>query len=66
MIRVNDLWEIPWQPGMTVEDVLSACDFTHHYLAVSVNGRLLNPEAMPEQLVSDGDDVHVIHIIGGG
>jgi thiamine biosynthesis protein ThiS len=51
---------------MTVNDILSACDFTHPHIAVSINGRLVPPDEYPARLVADGDKVHVIHIIGGG
>lgn len=66
MIRVNDKWDVPWQPGMTVQDVLAACRFTHHYVAVSINGTVVPPDQHAERLVSDGDWLQVIHIIGGG
>lgn len=66
MIRVNDRWDIPWQSGMTVNDLLSACEFTHHYIVVTVNGRLVPPADYATQPVADGDEVHVIHVIGGG
>jgi thiamine biosynthesis protein ThiS len=66
MIRVNDKWNITWHEGMTVNDILSACDFTHPHIAVSINGRLVPPDEYPARLVADGDKVHVIHIIGGG
>ena len=41
MIRVNDKWDITWQNGMTVQDVLEACEFTHHHIVVSINGVLV-------------------------
>jgi thiamine biosynthesis protein ThiS len=66
MIRVNDQWDIPWQPGMTVDDVLVACKFTHHYVAVSVNSQLVPPQEYATWPVADDDQVQVIHIIGGG
>jgi len=81
MIRVNDRWDIPWHEGMTVGDVLAACGFTHHYVAVSINGKLVPPvphasggpvphasggPAQHTQPVADGDHIQVIHIIGGG
>jgi sulfur carrier protein len=66
MVRVNDRWDVPWHEGMTVGDVLAACSFTHHYVAVSINGKLVPPAQHAAQAVADGDQVQVIHIIGGG
>lgn len=66
MVRVNNKWDIEWHPGMTIRDLLVACNFTHHYVAVSVNGRLVPAEEYDTRLVADGDEVQVIHIIAGG
>ena len=66
MIRVNDKWDIPWQQGMTVEHTLQACGFSHRHLVVSVNGRLVPPQEYAGKLVEDGDQVRVVHVIGGG
>ncbi len=66
MIRVNDKWDIPWQTGMTVKDVLKACGFTHHHIVVSINGALVPPGEHATQSVADGDQVRVVHVIGGG
>ncbi len=74
MVRVNDRWDVPWHEGMTVGDVLAACRFTHHYVAVSINGVLVppvphasgGPVRHAAQPVADGDQIQVIHIIGGG
>lgn len=66
MIRVNEKWDVPWSEGMTVDDVLRACDFTHHYIVVSINGTVVPPDRHGEQPVADGDRVQVVHIIGGG
>ena len=65
-VRVNDKWDIPWQEGMTVRDVLTACEFTHHPIVVSVNGTLVPPDAYDSHTVAEGDQVKVVHIIGGG
>jgi sulfur carrier protein ThiS len=35
VIRVNDKWDVPWHEGMTVDDLLAACKFTLHYVAVA-------------------------------
>jgi sulfur carrier protein len=66
MIRVNDKWDIQWQGGMTVKDVLEACEFTHHHIVVSINGVLVPPDGYATQPVADGDQVRVVHVIGGG
>lgn len=66
MIRVNDKWDVPWQEGMTVSDVLAACEFTHHHIVVSVDGTVVPPDEHATWMLNDGDRVQVIHIIGGG
>ena len=66
MIRVNDKWDITWKPSMTVEQVLKACGFSHHHLVVSVNGKLVPPAEYATHPVTDGDQVRVVHVIGGG
>lgn len=66
MIRVNDKWDVAWREGITVDDVLEACDFTHHHIVVSVNGVLVPPADYATRTVADGDQVRVVHVIGGG
>ena len=66
MIRVNDKWDVQWKEGMTVQGVLNACGFSHHYLVVSVNGKLVPPGEYAGSRVADGDQVRVVHVIGGG
>jgi len=66
MIRVNDKWDVPWHEGMTLDEVLAACGFTHRQIVVSINGQAVPPAEMKAQPVADGDRVQVIHVIGGG
>jgi thiamine biosynthesis protein ThiS len=66
MVRVNDKWDIPWQPGFTVNDVLVALKFTHRQIVVSVNDSLIPPDEYATRPVADNDQVKVIHIVGGG
>jgi sulfur carrier protein len=66
MIRVNDKWDIPWRQGMTVKNVIEACGFTHRHIVVSVNSSLVPPGEYSRQPVADGDQVRVVHVIGGG
>ncbi len=66
MIRVNDKWDMPWEQGTTIKDLLEACGFSHHHLVVSVNGKLVPPGEYESYPVADGDQVRVVHVIGGG
>lgn len=66
MIRVNDKWDVAWREGMTVDEILEACDFTHEHIVVSVNNALVPPDAYSTRTVADGDQVRVVHVIGGG
>jgi sulfur carrier protein len=66
MIRVNDKWDLPWEQGMTVQGVLDSCGFSHHHLVVSINGKLVPPGEYANRRVANGDEVRVVHVIGGG
>jgi sulfur carrier protein len=66
MIRVNDKWEVAWHEGMTLDDVMAACGFTHRHVVVSINGRVVPAAQHDDCRVADGDRVQIIHIIGGG
>ena len=66
MIRVNDKWDVAWQEGMTVADILTELGFTHHYIVVSLNGVVVPPGELGHRDVADGDALRVVHIIGGG
>jgi thiamine biosynthesis protein ThiS len=66
MLRVNDKWNVPWYSEMTVKQLLEACGFTHHHLVVSINSKLVSPGDYATQLLADGAQVRVVHVIGGG
>ena len=66
MIRVNDKWDVPWQPGTTINDVLAALQFTHQHLVVSVNEVLVPQGEFSTHPMDDSDRVRIIHVIGGG
>jgi thiamine biosynthesis protein ThiS len=66
MIRVNDKWDVAWREGMTIQDLLTACNFTHHPIVVSANGVVVPPAEYATQHVADEDQVRVVHVIGGG
>lgn len=66
MIRVNDKWDVRWMPGMSVQDILKACAFTHHHIVVSIDGVLVPPAEYETQTLPDGAAMQVVHVIGGG
>jgi len=66
MVRVNDKFDIQWQEGMTVEDLLAACNFTYPSVVVLVNGQPVPREAYGTFQIEDDADVKVLHMIAGG
>lgn len=66
MIRVNEKWDVPWKPNQRIQDVLDACNFTHHHIVISVNGTMVPPDEYSSWIVQDEDRIRVVHIIGGG
>lgn len=66
MVRVNDKIEIEWQAGMTVRDLLRACNYTFPLINVMVNGTLVQKADYDSAQIQDGDEVRVIHLITGG
>ena len=66
MILVNDRDQIEWEEGMTVAWLLKKCGFTASQIHVLVNGELVRREAFDTRPIRDGDQVKVIHFLGGG
>jgi sulfur carrier protein len=67
MIIVNNGKErVPWTDGMTVQDLLRACNFTFPNILVTVNGTIVPRETYDTYSLQDGDDVKVLHFFGGG
>ena len=62
---VNNL-PLDYQEGMTIDDILKAKKYMDHMIVVRVNGNHVRPEEYRSKRVSDGDDVKVIHLFGGG
>ncbi|MEL7649326.1 MAG: sulfur carrier protein ThiS [Sedimentibacter sp.] len=65
MIRVNNR-DFPWEPGMTVQDVMNRKNFTWPKIIVKVNGHHVEEEHFPTTVVNDGDDVQMLHLLAGG
>jgi sulfur carrier protein len=57
---------IPWSEGMTVTDVLAACNYVFPLVVVDVNGRQIARKDYPRADVPQGAVVNVVHLISGG
>jgi sulfur carrier protein len=66
MVRVNDKHDVEWKAGMTVTDLLKACNYTFPLINVTVNGKLIPKKEYPTFTLQNHDDVRVIHLITGG
>ena len=65
MIRVNGC-ELPWEPGMTVQQIIQVKNYTFPAVMVNVNGIPVLEEAFETHCVNEGDTVMVLHLIAGG
>jgi sulfur carrier protein len=50
----------------TVNELLRMKNFTFKMLIIKINGRLIKKEEYETALISNGDDVNVLHLISGG
>ena len=64
-IQVNDR-TVDWRAGMTITDVLKACDYVFPMLVVNLNGRLVKKANYDKTEVPDGAEVKVVHLVSGG
>lgn len=66
MIRVNDLYDVEYRPGMTVQDVLDALKFSFRMIVVKIDGKVVLRRDFATTEVSDGTEMQAIHLISGG
>lgn len=66
VVRVNDQYEVEWQPGMTVQDVLDALHFSFRMIVVKIEGKPVLRADFPSTPVPDGARMDAIHLISGG
>ncbi len=64
MIRVNDN-ELSWGKGLTVEKLLRENNFLIYLSIVKINSRLINRKTYATQIISDNDDIKIIHMVAG-
>ncbi|PKO97650.1 MAG: thiamine biosynthesis protein ThiS, partial [Bacteroidetes bacterium HGW-Bacteroidetes-9] len=65
-INLNNREEVFESEEMSINQLLAAKNFTFRMLVVKVNGVLVKRHQFDQQMVKDGDDVMVLHLITGG
>ena len=66
MIIVGDQIRIPWQAGITVQDILDRVPDGRDCAAVRVNGRIVARPRFGQTAVPEGARVHLVPMIAGG
>jgi sulfur carrier protein len=51
---------------LTISELLKIKNFTFKMLIIKINGVLIKKDTYETTMVSDGDDVNVLHLISGG
>jgi sulfur carrier protein len=65
MIKINDT-NLEYQAGLTVEKLLRQNNFIPHLSIVKINGDYVNKNSFFSQLINDGDDIKIMHLVAGG
>ncbi len=52
--------------GVSVADLLAELQLNHRRLAVEVNREVLPRDAYRARLIAPGDEIEIVHFIGGG
>lgn len=66
MIRVNDLHDVPWREGLTVQDVLDHLKYSYALITVSIGEDVIEPEHYADTLVPANCAMTVFHLAHGG
>jgi len=65
-ITLNNRKEIFEAETMTVTELLQIKNFTFKMLIVKINEKLIRKEEYSSAIISDGNQVMVLHLISGG
>lgn len=52
--------------ALTVAELIAQLSLNGRRIAVEVNREILAPEAYAEHVLADGDEVEIVHFVGGG
>ena len=65
-ITLNNREESFEQSSLSISDLLKVKKFTFKLLVIKVNDKFIKKGQYDETIISDGDNVAVIHLISGG
>ena len=54
------------QPGLSVQELVESLDLNPQLIVVELNREILARERLAEIEVSEGDQVELVHFVGGG
>jgi len=54
------------QPGLSVQELVESLDLNPQLIVVELNREILARERLEEIEVSEGDQVELVHFVGGG
>lgn len=65
MIKVNTE-DHPWFRPLSVQELLDEKGYIFPHIVVRINGEYIEEDDYPKQMVQDGNDVLVLHLMAGG
>lgn len=65
-ITLNNRPESFEQEEMTVSELLDQKNYTFKMLVIKVNGKLVKKDFYQSEVIRNGDDVSVLHLVSGG
>lgn len=65
-IKLNNREESFEQDQMSVEELIREKNFTFKLLVTKINGKLVKKDERDTAIVTDGDEVTILHMISGG
>lgn len=65
MILVNGR-NFEWREELTISAIMQAFNYTSPKIVVKVNDQVVRQTEWSSYVAQDGDDVRILHLIGGG
>jgi sulfur carrier protein len=65
-IILNNIHETLEGERLTVNELLKVKKFSFKMLIIKINGKLVKRESYDKEVIVDGDNVNVLHLISGG